>query len=237
MYVAGFIFARGGSKGIPRKNLRPLMGKPLIAHSIQQAKASKYVNAVIVSTDDDEIASVARQYGAEVPFMRPPELASDTAPEWLAWQHAIRNTSSIDRPSIDIFVSIPATSPLRDVADIDACIELLANSARTDIVITVRPSERNPYFNMVVFEDQQVRLVNPPTSAIYNRQAAPKVYDITTVAYAARPNFILRANSLFEGTVDAVVIPADRALDIDTQMDFDVAELLMSRNALNVDRT
>ena len=213
------------------------MGKPLIAHSIQQAKASKYVNAVIVSTDDDEIASVARQYGAEVPFMRPPELASDTAPEWLAWQHAIRNTSSIDRPSIDIFVSIPATSPLRDVADIDACIELLANSARTDIVITVRPSERNPYFNMVVFEDQQVRLVNPPTSAIYNRQAAPKVYDITTVAYAARPNFILRANSLFEGTVDAVVIPADRALDIDTQMDFDVAELLMSRNALNVDRT
>ena len=101
MKIVGFVFARGGSKGIPRKNLCLLGGKPLIVHAIEAALASRHISRVVISTEDEEIARVAREHGAEVPFMRPAELASDTAPEWLAWQHAIRAvTAATGRISI-----------------------------------------------------------------------------------------------------------------------------------------
>jgi len=161
-YVVGAVFARGGSKGVPRKNLRLLAGKPLIAHAIQSALVSEIIDRVIVSTDDVEIASVARQYGAEVPFMRPPELAGDESPEWLAWQHALRALSENGAPEIEVFVSIPPTSPLRAIQDIDACVQALRESD-ADIVITVKPAERSPYFNMVSLDEGgNARLVIQP---------------------------------------------------------------------------
>lgn len=227
-YVVGMIFARGGSKGIPRKNLRLLAGKPLIAYAIDTAKASNFIQRVIVSTDDPEIAEVSRKYGAEVPFMRPPELAQDNSPEWLAWQHAIRTMAEMDiMPQMDIFVSIPPTSPLRSEEDVDACIRTLL-SGDADIVITISPAHRSPYFNMVVLDESgYADLAIPPDRVIYQRQAAPVVYDITTVAYAARPEFILRAQSMFEGKVKAVMVPQERALDIDTGFDLKIAESIL----------
>lgn len=221
--------ARGGSKGLPRKNLRLLAGKPLIAYAIEAALSSKFIGRVVVSTESEEIAQVASQYGAEVPFLRPAELACDNSPEWLVWQHAIRTLETAD-PSrkIELFVCIPPTSPLRSVGDVDACIQSLRDGD-ADIVITVKPAERSPYFNIVVLDQAgYARLLIPSDGAIYRRQEAPPVFDMTTVAYAARPEFVLKAKSMFEGRVKAVVVPPERAVDIDTEMDLRFAEFILN---------
>jgi len=229
--VVALIPARGGSKGVPRKNIRPLAGKPLIAYAIQTARASHLIERVIVSTDDAEIAEVARQYGAEVPFMRPSELARDDSPEWLTWRHAVRTLQDEGDASIEVVVCVSPTSPLRAVEDVEACIRLLRNSD-ADLVMTVRPAERNPFFNMVVLdEDGCARVVIRPERPIHRRQDAPPVYDITTVAYAFRPEFVLSAGSEAEGKVRAVVVPPERALDIDTELDFKFAEFLLGQSA------
>jgi len=228
-FAVGFVFARGGSKGVPRKNIRLLNGKPLIAYSIEAGLKSHLVDRVVVSTNDAEIADIARDYGAEVPFMRPAELAQDDTPEPLAWQHALRTLSdSGEWPKIDVFVSIPATSPLRAVGDIDACIrELLKGDS--DLVITVKPSERSPYFNMVALDDNgYARLVIPPIQEMHHRQSAPSVYDMATVTYVARPEYVLSSTKLFDGKVKAVVVPRDRGMDIDTELDLKFAEFLLS---------
>jgi len=224
--IVAFIFARGGSKGLPRKNLLPLAGKPLLVHAIDVALALRRVRKVVVSTDDPEIADVARRAGAEVPFLRPAELATDIAPEWLVWQHAIRALRAAGE-SIDVFLSLPATSPLRIPADVDCCLDVLLNTA-ADIVITVREAERNPYFNMVRREsDGSVCLAME--GSFHRRQDAPVLYDITTVAYVARADFVLKANRIFDGKVQAVLIPRERALDIDTEMDFLIGSALVSK--------
>lgn len=225
--VIGFIFARGGSKGVPRKNIRLLAGKPLITYAIQTAKESRFINRVIVSTDDDEIARIAIQSGAEVPFMRPAELSGDKASEWFAWQHAIAEVQKKINQPVDIFVSIPTTSPLRSASDVDACISKLLHS-HADIVITVKKAERSPYFNMVNLDDLgYAHIVISTGNRMTQRQDAPQVYDMTTVAYAARPEFIMSAHNMFEGKVMVVEVPSERALDIDTELDFKIAECLM----------
>lgn len=227
-YVVAFIFARGGSKGVPRKNIRLLAGKPLIAYAIEVAKASKLIDRVVVSTEDAEIADFARKYGAEVPFIRPKELAQDDSPEWLAWQHAIRTlqASPGERP-MDAFLCIPPTSPLRAVEDVDACVRMLLESD-ADLVYTVRPAERNPYMNIITIDERgYVRLAIPSEQRPYRRQDTPEVYESATVAYAARPAYVLSVDFIFEGKVKAVVVPRERALDIDTELDLKFIEFLM----------
>lgn len=224
--IVAFVFARGGSKGLSRKNLLPLAGKPLIVHSIDTARALPRVDKVVVSTDDIEIADVARKAGAEVPFLRPPELASDAAPEWLAWQHAVRTLREAGE-TVDIFLSLPPTSPLRVPADVDCCLDVLLNTS-SDAVITVREAERNPYFNMVRQEANGLMHL-AVEGAFHRRQDAPKLYDMTTVAYAARADFILAAGRIFDGKVRAVQIPRERALDIDTELDMLIAATLVGK--------
>lgn len=223
--IIAFIFARGGSKGLPRKNLLPLAGKPLVVHSIHAARSVPRVARVVVSTDDPEIAEVARQAGADVPFLRPAELAGDSASEWLAWRHAIR-TLRESGDAVDVFLSLPPTSPLRVPSDIECCLDLFIKTS-PDAVITVRDAERNPYFNMVRHAtDGFVRPVIE--GSFHRRQDAPAVYDIATVAYVARPEFVLSADRLFDGNIRAVQIPRERAIDIDTEFDLIVARSLAS---------
>lgn len=225
--ILALIPARGGSKGVPRKNVRPLAGKPLIAYAIEVARASSLIDRTIVSTDDGEIANVARQYGAEVPFLRPAELARDDTPEWQVWQHTLRFVEA-ERGLPDVLVCVSPTSPLRTAEDVDACIRALLDS-NADVAFAVKPAERNPYFNMVTLNDAgYARLVIPTAQPVHRRQSAPVVYDMTTVAYAARPRFVLSADAMFEGKTRAVIVPAERALDIDTELDFRLAEFLMS---------
>lgn len=228
--IVAFIFARGGSKGLPRKNLLPLEGKPLIVHAIELGCGLPRVKKVVVSTDDEEIASVALAAGAEVPFMRPSELATDGAPEWAAWQHAIKAMRAAGE-RVDVFLSLPPTSPLRSYEDVECCLDEFLRR-QPDVVVTVREAERNPYFNMVRHEpDGSVRLA--VDGNFHRRQDAPTIYDLTTVAYVARADFVLSASRLFDGKVRAVLIPPARALDIDTPLDMLVAQALAphARNA------
>ncbi len=228
MKAVTFIFARGGSKGLPGKNIRPLGGKPLIAWSIEHAIAVKRIERVIVSTDSEEIAAVARQYGAEVPFIRPAELARDDSPEWLAWRHALNYLRETTGALPEVMVSVPTTAPLRLSLDIENCLdEYEKNNA--DIVITVTDAHRSPCFNMVKANmDGTVGLVDPPESAIARRQDAPVVYDVATVCFVANPEFVMTHNGIYEGQVKAVRVPVERAIDIDTLLDFQIAESLLN---------
>jgi CMP-N-acetylneuraminic acid synthetase len=228
MEVVALICARGGSRGLPGKNIRPLAGRPLIAWSIAQARAVPRIGRIIVSTDSEQIAAVAREHGAEVPFMRPTELARDDSPEWLVWRHALNymNESGVTYP--DALIVVPATAPLRAPADLESCLDEYAKGG-VDIVITVTDAHRSPYFNMVKLRaDGTVGLVVTAGGSLFRRQDAPIVYDMTTVAYVARPEFVLKRNGIFDGVVRQVHIPPERALDIDTSLDFRIAQCLMS---------
>ncbi len=229
MNAIAFIFARGGSKGLPGKNIRLLGGKPLIAWSIEHAKAVDRIKRVIVSTDSNEIADVARRYGAEVPFMRPGALATDKSSEWISWQHALNYLRETIGEIPEVMVSVPATAPLRLALDIEKCLDEY-EKGDADIVITISDAHRSPYFNMVKNNiDGTVGLIIPsPQSYAVRRQDAPAVYDMTTVCYVAKSEFVMTHNAIFEGRVRALHIPIDRAIDIDTLMDFQIAEFLLS---------
>lgn len=229
MTAVAFIFARGGSKGLPGKNIRPLAGKPLIAWSIEHARAVKRIERVIVSTDSEEIAAIARDFGAKVPFMRPTELAGDDSPEWLAWRHALAFLQESEGALPEAMLSVPTTAPLREPIDLENCLDEFAKGD-ADMVITVSDAHRNPWFNMVKENpDGTVGLVIAPAPGITRRQDAPAVFDMATVAYVARPQFVMRQMGIFSGRVRAVRVPVERAIDIDTLFDFELAEFLISR--------
>ncbi len=226
--VVALICARGGSKGLPGKNIRPLAGRPLIAWSIKQAQAVPRIGRIIVSTDSEEIAAVSRAAGAEVPFMRPAELARDDSPEWLAWRHALTYLKDSGGRYPDMLISIPATAPLRSPDDLAACLDEFEKGG-ADAIITVTVAHRSPYFNMVKQQpDGTVALVIPPQGSVFRRQDAPVVFDMTTVAYVASPQFVMSHNGILEGRVRQVRIPPERAIDIDTLLDFRIAECLLA---------
>jgi CMP-N-acetylneuraminic acid synthetase len=220
-----FIFARGGSKGLPRKNVKLLAGKPLIQYSIDVALASPSIDKVFVSTDDMEISRVAKDLGATV-INRPDELASDDSPEWLSWRHAI-NWVVDNYGQFDGFISLPATSPLRSVEDVEAAIAK-RSLAHADICISVTPANRSPYFNMVTVNNSgNVELVMSPESEVSRRQDAPVVFDVTTVVYSATSKFILENYGVFSGDVTSICVPKERAVDIDDIYDFKLAEAIV----------
>lgn len=226
MKYTAFIFARGGSKGLPGKNIKLFNGKPLIALAIEQAKKVGRIGRVIVSTDSIEIADVAKSYGALVPFMRPPELAGDASIEWHAWRHAINAISEFDGARLDTLISIPATAPLRESIDIENCLDHY-EAGGCDVVVTATEAHRSPYFNMVKINSKNLaELVTPLENAIGRRQDAPIVYDLTTVAYVARAQFVMDKNSLFEGRIGVVMVPKERSIDIDSALDFSFAEYI-----------
>ena len=220
-----FIFARGGSKGLPGKNIKPLAGKPLLQYSIDTALASDLIEQVFVSTDDQAIAQVAIEGGA-ILIERPVELATDQSPEWLSWRHAVEWATE-HYGSFDGFVSLPATSPLRSQEDVEAAI-LKRQAETADICIAVTPASRSPYFNMVKYNEAGfVELVNQPEGEVSRRQDAPKVFDITTVVYATTPEFVLNSYGLFSGKVASIEVPKARAVDIDDIYDFRLAEAII----------
>jgi CMP-N-acetylneuraminic acid synthetase len=220
-----FIFARGGSKGLPGKNIKPLAGKPLLQYSIETAIASPSIEQVFVSTDDESIALVAIECGA-VLIKRPDYLATDSSPEWQSWRHAIEWAEE-NYGKFDGFVSLPATSPLRGVVDVEAAIEQLIK-VNADICISVTPASRSPYFNMIkTTDDGLIELVIKPELDVTRRQDAPEVFDITTVVYASTPQFVLNNYGLFSGKVTSITVPKARAVDIDDIYDFKLAEAIL----------
>ena len=227
--IKACIFARGGSKGLTGKNIRLFAGKPLIAWAIEAAKGVDGIDEVLVSTDSEEIAKVALDFGAHVPFLRPEDLSRDDSPEWNAWRHALQYFHDNDGEMPGALLSVPTTAPLRVVEDLQKCVDLY-QAGGCDSVITVTEAHRNPYFNMVsLAENGDTEIVCQNASGLTRRQDAPQVFDITTVAYVVNSDFIMKRNGLFEGVVKSTRVPIERSIDIDTIFDFEVAEFLMRR--------
>ena len=217
------ICARGGSTGVPGKNIRPLLGKPLIVWTIEQALACRSIGYVYVSTDSEEIAATARAAGARAPFLRPAELATATAAKIPVIQHLADWVAKAGVP-FDRIVDLDPTSPLRDVADIEACLEMLDDA--TDVVITGYESEKNPYFNMVEFQaDGKVGLVKPGVGVVA-RQQAPKVYAMNASIYVWHRDTLTKG--LWNGRTRLYVMPRERSIDIDSPIDFALVEMLMN---------
>ena len=221
-----FIFARGNSKGIPKKNILPIAGLPLLVHSINMAKRLKEVDRIFVSTDCAEISDIAYHQKVDV-IKRPLDLAQDDSSEWLAWQHAIKYVEALEE-KFDRFLSLPTTAPLRTKEDIERC--LLALKKDVDLVLTMSKSKRSPWFNMVTRDESSRLNLIFNKSRINRRQDTPPCYDLTTIAYVSRPDYILKSSSMWDGIVHGIEIPSERCIDIDNPFDYSVARLLMEQS-------
>ena len=218
------ICARGGSQGVPGKNIRMLQGKPLIVHTIELALAHARLDSVHVSTDSEAIADIARAAGADVPFLRPPELATATAGKLPVIMHLVDSLEERGaRP--DTVVDLDPTSPLRAPADVDACIDLIDGGAQW--VITGYEAEKNPYFNMVELDADGFASLSktPPGGLVLGRQSAPPVFSMNASIYVWQREALSR--ELWTTRPRLHVMPRERSVDIDSEIDFKLVELLM----------
>lgn len=225
--ILGHIGARKGSKGVPGKNFRPLCGKPLIDWSLDQLFANPRVGAVVVSTDDEAIYAHAVKRGALDIGLRPAELATDTAPKWGVWQHALAASEALVGP-VAAFLDLDCTSPLRLPQDINGALTLY-EIEHPDMVMSVCEARKNPYFNLVEPDAKGALQVSKPLpGGVWARQDAPRVYEHVGMVYVVNPDYLRRARTIYEGRVIPYVLPAERCHDIDTPHDFRLVEFLLS---------
>lgn len=227
--VYALIPARGGSKRVPGKNIKLLCGKPLLAWSVDEAKKSRFISKIIVSTDDSEIADVAKHSGAEVPFLRPKEIAGDMTPDLPVFEHVLKWCRDSGQPMPDILVHLRATGPLRTVADIDKGIELLIQHPEYDSVRAVIPTPLHPLKTYRLEGDTLQSYIPDTVSGMkepYNQpvQALPKAYAAVGYFSAIWSKTILQKQSMTGERMLGYVVSADNATDIDTPLDFLVAE-------------
>tara|TARA_R110000868_G_scaffold153644_9_gene379158 strand:- start:5360 stop:6079 length:720 start_codon:yes stop_codon:yes gene_type:complete len=224
------ICARGGSKGVPNKNIAIIDGKPLIAHSILQAKATGLFRHIAVSSDSSEILAAAKEYGADILVQRPQELASDTAPKLPAIRHCLQESIKASGVNFDYIVDLDSTSPLRKPIDILNVIELLYKDPHNENVITGTPSRRSPYFNMVELDSNDIpRIIKKLDKDITRRQDAPKCFDMNASIYAWKIDAILSEQSLFTDKTRLYIMPEERSLDIDSPLDFEIVSFLLTK--------
>jgi len=222
--VVAIIPARGGSKGVPRKNIRDLAGKPLIAYTIEAAKKSGYVDRLIVSTDDEEIATISKSYGVEVPFMRPAELATDEAPTLSVIQHAVKFLE-IEGSKIDIVIILQPTSPLRGEMWIEEVVEKLLKTG-ADSVITVCKMKHHPLWSFTIKGDRLFPFSKEGLTTT-KRQDLPEIYAANGAVYAIRRDVLFEQNSAFGRDTRAVVMPYEESVDVDDYFDLFTAEMVL----------
>jgi CMP-N,N'-diacetyllegionaminic acid synthase len=228
MRILAVITARGGSKGIPRKNLRSFGGKPLIAHTIECARAlSEKFCDVIVSTDNPEIADVSRSFGAEVPFMRPAELAYDETASLPVIRHAMEFIERRDAVPVDWVLTLQPTSPLRAVADVAALIDAVADGAPTAAVTVTEVVNGHPLKLRCVEEGWLRAWDRGEISGIRRQDLKPQAYKTNGAGYLTRRDMVFERNTLYGPYVRPVLMPPERSVDIDTEFDFVVAEALL----------
>ncbi|WP_126428726.1 cytidylyltransferase domain-containing protein [Brevibacillus marinus] len=219
--VLAVIPARGGSKGVPRKNIRQLAGKPLIAWTIEAAQQSAYLDRIVVSTEDEEIAEVARQYGAEIPFLRPRELAQDDTPGIDPVLHAVECL-----PFYDFVVLLQPTSPLREASDIDRCIEMCVSRGERACV-SVTAADKPPQWMYQLDRDFRLQPIVPQAQLLTRRQDAPHVFVLNGAVYVAQTEWLKRSRSFLTENTAAYVMPKERSLDIDSELDLRIAAELL----------
>jgi len=228
--VLGVIPARGGSKGLSRKNILHLAGKPLIAYTIEVALSTSFLDRLIVSTDDEEIAKVAHQHGAEVPFCRPFDLARDETLVYPVLIHAVQWLSEHQDCNPDFVLLLQPTSPLRTVEDIDAAINI-AITAEAEAVVSVTPVHQHPYWMKQVTEDGRLTDHLPLERFPNRRQDLPVVYALNGAIYLAETRILLERQTFYTDRTYAYIMPPERSLDIDSKWDLYLAELVLKDRA------
>jgi CMP-N,N'-diacetyllegionaminic acid synthase len=225
--VLALITARGGSKGLPGKNTRLLVGEPLIAWTIKAARSSSYVDRVLVSTDSDEIARIARIYGAEVPFLRPAHLATDLAKQEDAILHAMEWCESHDQKYDYIMVLVP-TTPLRDSAEIDLTLEMLSEHTIARAIFSVRECDHSPLHSNILPDDGSMNLFVADELKTKNRQELPTYYQLSGSVCLSDWDWFKSERSFLTSKTYAYITTARNGLDIDNLRDFYLAELYLS---------
>ena len=220
--VLAIIPARGGSKGIPRKNITNLAGKPLIAWTIEEANKSKYIDRLILSSEDKEIIQVAKEWGCEAPFVRPAELAKDDTPGIEPVIHAINTLVQ----KYDYVVLLQPTSPLRAVADIDGCIETCLSS-RAPSCVSVTEVDQHPYWMYIMDEEKILLTLLNQEVTINKRQDLPPVYILNGAVYVAETTWLQQNQSFFNSMTKGFIIPKERSVDIDNGIDMQLCEILL----------
>lgn len=233
MYVLGVIPARGGSKSVPRKNIRLLADKPLIAYTIETAQNCKMLNRTVVSTDDEEIADIAKKYGGDVPFMRPKDLALDVTPMFPVLQHAVSFIEKNENVPVDVIVLLDPTSPSRRIEDIEECIQKLERE-NVDSVVTICEVDHNPYFVMMELDGDRLVPLIKSDKVITRRQDAPIVYRLNAAVYAIKRDVLMNADKIITDNTLAVIMPTERSIHIDHEIDFEFAEYLLEKGLLSV---
>jgi CMP-N,N'-diacetyllegionaminic acid synthase len=227
MRTLGVITARSGSKGIPQKNVVLLLGKPLLAYTVEAALISKRLSRCVLSTDDETIAKLGRQLGVEVPFLRPAELAQDDTPTLPVLQHAVRTLEAMGS-SYDAVLTLQPTNPLRRVEDIDGAIELLHRTGADSVISFVDMGEHHPA--RMKWVDSEGRVTDPPFAEAFEgqpRQQLKKLYVRDGSIYLTRRSVLMEQNSIKGRDCRAWIIPAERAQNIDTPLDLMVAEQIL----------
>ncbi|MGK2742615.1 cytidylyltransferase domain-containing protein [Tepidicaulis sp. LMO-SS28] len=223
------ILARGGSKGVPGKNIRRLAGKPLIAHSIEQALASGLFEAIAVSSDDEAILRAGEAAGADELVVRPPELASDKAAKLPGIHHCVEEVERRRGLHFDVIADLQPTSPLRLAGDIQGAVALLEESGAPN-VITGAPAKCSPYFSLVEEQgDGTVGLSKPVDPPFVRRQDAPRTFDMNGSIYVWRREALFESDRLFKTGTRLYEMPEARSVDIDTELDFAFAEFLLAQ--------
>jgi CMP-N,N'-diacetyllegionaminic acid synthase len=220
------VTARGGSKSIPKKNIALLAGKPLIAWTIESALRSPFLSRVIVSTDDNDIAGVARQRGAEVPFLRPAELARDDSAHIPVVVHAVEWLESHDGAQFDYVLLLQPTSPLRSKDDIDNAIRLSLEKD-ADSVVSVCQAFSHPYLTKYVTADGRLQDFVPKPEGYLARQTLPPAYVVNGAIYVVRPDVLIERQTFYTERTHAYLMPPERSLDIDTPWDLYLADLIL----------
>ena len=226
------ISARGGSLGLPGKNIRPLLDKPLIVWSIEQALATPGVDRVVVSTDSNEIAAIAKEAGAEIPFLRPDYLSNSSACKFDVFKHALSSCEKYYDEEYEFYLDLDCTSPTRDVSDIIACIDRFRDLRPKGIdgIFTICNARKNPYFNLLETDETgALKISKKISSAIVCRQDAPPVFEHVASIYVISPEYIRSSSYLLDGHMEGYDIGAEKSLDVDSDFDFLLIEYLMRR--------
>lgn len=223
-HIVAIIPARGGSKGVPRKNIKLIGGKPLIFYSIAEAKKSKYITRVIVSTEDKKITKIAKSFGAEV-VKRPITLARDNSKTISAIRHVINFLEKNEKYPVDTLVILQPTSPFRNVYDIDSCIKKFINNKFESIVSISEPA-KSPYW-MFTMKKGSLKPILKINKKHHRRQDLPKIYELNGAVYVTSRQIVMEKNTILSDRMGGYIMPIERSIDIDNKFDFKIANLLM----------
>ena len=236
MNLLATICARGGSKGIRNKNLYPLAGEPLIAHTIRQILRWNRASEVVVSTDSEEIAATAKEYGALIPFLRPAELATDESPKLPVLRHTLQECEKIFQKSYECLVDVDVTAPIRKIEDLENSYQIFLEKKPLTLFSVVE-ARKNPYFNMVEQgAEGYVHLCKTVSSSVHRRQDAPPVYDLNASIYFYQRAYLLDQSN--RGPISqrslAYVMDPLSAFDIDREIDFKFIEFLLHEKRISL---